>query len=95
VNNIWQTCDKATICSKFSTESREGVSYRAIRSDPEYLDNWVDKLGLLCQPQHKIGFLGSSYFLGIITAMLVVPTLSDYFGRKNIFVATMVVSMIS
>ena len=94
-NNEWGSCNKATICSRYPGEIREGVSYRSIKSDPDYLNNWVDKLALLCQPQHKIGFLGSSYFLGIIGAMLVVPTLSDHFGRKNIFCMTMIISIIS
>lgn len=48
VNSQWTACDKTTICSNYKDEHREGVSYRAIRSDPEYLDNWVDKLALLC-----------------------------------------------
>jgi len=66
---------------------------RAVK-DAEFLINWVDKLGLICEPQNKIGFLGSSYFLGIITSMLFVPALSDTYGRKKIFCITMMVSLI-
>jgi len=66
-----------------------------VESDPELMDNWVQKLGLLCEPKNRIGFLGSSYFIGIISAMLFVPALSDHIGRKKIFCATMIVSIIA
>ena len=94
VNGNWEHCDKATICSRYPNEKREGESYRSIKTDPEYIDNWVDKLGMLCSPQAKVGFLGSSYFVGILGAITFVPALSDYFGRKNILCATMIVSII-
>ena len=58
------------------------------------MDNWVGKLGLLCEPKNRIGLLGSSYFIGIIASMLFVPALSDHIGRKKIFCGTMVVSII-
>jgi len=72
-----------------------GVNYRPIKSDPEYIDNWVEKLSLLCETHEKVGFLGSSYFIGMITALLFVPALSDSYGRKSIFCVTMFFSVIS
>lgn len=65
-----------------------------MRNDPEYLENWVSQLGLLCQSDKAIGWLGSSYFLGIISTMVFVPILTDKYGRKSIFVATMLTSII-
>ena len=70
------------------------MSYRGVASDPELMDNWVQKLGLLCEPKNRIGLLGSSYFIGIISSMLFVPALSDHIGRKIIFCGTIVVSII-
>ena len=61
-----------------------------MKTDPGYLNNWVDKLGMLCESQQNIGFLGSSYYVGIVMAMLAVPALSDMFGRKKVFCWTMV-----
>ena len=65
-----------------------------MRNDPEYLENWVSQLGLLCQTDKAIGWLGSSYFLGIISTMVFVPVLTDTYGRKSIFVITMLTSII-
>lgn len=74
---------------------REGVSYRSVKTDAAYLNNWVDKLGMLCESQSNIGFLGSSYYIGIVVAMLVIPALSDCYGRKTVFVATMILQVFS
>jgi len=88
VDGHWSACKKEAICSQ------NLVNYRPVKSDPEFLDNWVDKLGLLCESQKRVGFLGSSYFLGIIIAMIFIPYLSDIYGRKKIFCLTMVASII-
>ena len=61
--------------------------------DDEYLDNWVDKLDLLCESKLKIGLIGSVYFAGVITTLLFVPPLSDRYGRKVIFVVSLLVSL--
>ena len=91
INNQWQSCTKTHICETYYPhEIREGLSYRSVKSDPNYLNNWVDKLGMLCESQSNIGFLGSSYYIGIVMAMLVIPALSDYYGRKTVFFCTMV-----
>lgn len=55
--------------------------------DDEYLDNWVshDKFDLLCESKFKIGFIGSAFFLGVISTILILPPLSDkILGRKVI-----------
>lgn len=62
-------------------------------TDGEYLDNWVDKLGLLCESKQRIGMLGSAFFIGILLAMMIVPKASDLWGRKYLFVLTMTVSL--
>lgn len=42
-------------------------------TDPEYLDNWVQKLDLLCESKERLGLLGSAYFVGVLTAMIIIP----------------------
>ena len=64
-------------------------------TDPEYLDNWVQKLDLLCESKERLGLLGSSYFVGILIAMIFIPQLSDSYGRRNIFIFTMAITLIS
>ena len=96
IDNQWQACTKSHICDTYyPNEVREGVSYRSVKTDPNYLNNWVDKLGMLCESQSNIGFLGSSYYIGIVLAMLVIPALSDCYGRKTVFIATMILQIFS
>lgn len=59
------------------------------------MDNWVQKLDLLCESKERLGLLGSAFFVGILTAMIIIPQLSDYYGRKNIFIFTLVITIIS
>lgn len=54
--------------------------YRPVKSDPEYLDNWVPKFNLLCKRKEEIGFIGSSFFIGIITSILIIPPIADQYG---------------
>ena len=52
---------------------------------------------MLCEPKQRIGFLGACYFIGVLTASTIVPVgiLSDIYGRRNIFLGTMVLLLIS
>ena len=46
---------------------------------------------MLCEPKQRIGFLGASYFIGVLTASTIIPVglLSDWYGRRSIFLATL------
>lgn len=91
--SYWHSCSKTQICNKYGPE-HFGTHFRPIKSDPEYLDNWVEKLNLLCETHSNIGFLGSSYFIGMIMATTFVPPISDIYGRKSIYCTTMFFSVI-
>ena len=76
--------------------------YRAaeIKSDDiwdETIDNWVspDKFNLLCEPKWKVGLLGSFFFIGVVATMLVIPPLSDAYGRRVIFLIVLLISIIA
>ena len=43
----WTFCSKAEICR----DSNPNLKYKPETSDPEYLYNWVEKLGMLCEPR--------------------------------------------
>jgi MFS family permease len=55
----------------------------------------VEKFDILCEPKWKVGLLGSTYFAGIIVGMAFVPALSDAYGRKVIFIVTLIISVIA
>lgn len=62
-------------------------------SDSQYIDNWVGQANMLCESKQRIGFLGACFFIGVLTASSIVPIglLSDLYGRKWIFVGTIIV----
>ena len=51
-------------------------------SNPDSLHNWVPKLDILCAPSWKIGLIGSSFFMGWVLSILVIPPLADIYGRR-------------
>jgi MFS family permease len=60
--------------------------YKYDEDQDEYIDNWVDQYDLLCEPKWRIGLIGSMYFAGILTTILIVPYLIDNCGRKYVTV---------
>ena len=48
---------------------------------------------MLCTPHYKIGLLGSFFFIGVISMMLVVPAIADSYGRRLPFIITMAASV--
>lgn len=74
----WHECKKAEICGANLPKDH----YRADTEQDEYLDNWVAQYDLLCEPKWKIGVIGSCYFAGIISTIILVPWLADKYGRR-------------
>lgn len=52
---------------------------------------------MLCENKSRLGFLGACFFIGVISASSICPVgfLSDKFGRKWVFVCTMISEIIS
>lgn len=74
-----------------------GDHYRPIEDD-EYIDNWVspDKYELLCVEKWKIGLMGSMFFIGVISTLLIIPPISDKCsGRKPVFIGGILVYIIA
>lgn len=47
----------------------------------------MEQYDLLCEPKWKIGLLGSVYFSGVLSCVVVVPWLADKYGRRwNAFI---------
>ena len=49
------------------------------------LHNWVERLSLTCEPKWKIGWIGSSLWLGWVFTLLFIPRLADKYGRHWIY----------
>lgn len=50
---------------------------------------------MLCQSQAKIGFIGSSFFIGIISAIVILPYLADVYGRTHQIVGAIALQTIA
>jgi len=82
----WDTCTRTEICEA-------GLSRSQYKPTGSYIDNWIDRLDMLCVPNLKVGMLGSCFFIGIIISIIPVPALSDRYGRRSIYLATMALTV--
>jgi len=87
LKSSWKSCTAKEICAMNLAQK----DYRAIKSDPEYLDNWVPKLDMVCKPQSEIGLLGSFFFLGAMLSIFWIPKYADTNDRINIILAGLIV----
>lgn len=76
-------CKAADFCGK------ENVQHRIDWDDKTSLHNWVETLDLTCAQGTKVGLIGSMYFFGLAGSAIVLPRLSDLFGRKRIYFISM------
>ena len=69
--------------------------YRPAEGESEYLENWVEQYDLLCEPKWRIGLIGSIYYAGVMTTIILVSWLSDRYGRKAIVISNYFVFMLT
>jgi MFS family permease len=89
----WKQCSQQYICKNNLHLYKD--LYRYDQSDPEYIDNWIQKFDLLCKPSEYIGLIGSSYMVGMFIGFFILPPYSDYYGRRPVFILTMTLSTIA
>jgi MFS family permease len=89
----WLPCDKQYICANGLSKDE----YYPDVNDSQYIDNWQSQTNMLCESTARIGFLGASFFIGVLTASTIVPVglLSDFYGRRVFFLATLGILLIS
>ena len=83
-------CTVANICEK----DPRIYSWRVDYSNERSLDNWIQKLDLMCEPAWKGALLGSVSFASMLLTLAVLPSLADKYGRKYIFLCGRVVDCI-
>ncbi len=70
--------------------AKEPIYHRVNESAPTSLQNWYTQLNLACVSKSTMAFIGMSFFLGWTVSASFIPRLSDKYGRKIIFLGTMV-----
>ena len=81
-------CKPSDFCDKTN------VTHRVDWDDKTSLHNWVETLDLTCTSGAKVGLIGSMYFFGLAASAIVLPRISDIFGRKKIYFIAMALHLI-
>ena len=58
------------------------------------MENWVQQYDLLCVEKLRIGLIGTIFYAGVITFVIVIPWLADSYGRRYPYIASMVVFLL-
>ena len=79
-------CNNAEFCNTHPdvTDFNKYIDW----SDKYSLLNWVNTFDMHCGFSFEIWLFGSLFFIGFIIACLLVPSLSDTYGRKSIIIAS-------
>ena len=73
----WYSCKQEEAC--FGA----GIIYRVDYEGSETVRNAaMERLDLVCSSNAFVGLIGSSYFIGWVSATITVPFIGDYYGRK-------------
>lgn len=82
-SGTWDSCFPSQFCQPGKVFDKSLV--RVDGSSTHSFSNWVDQMDLTCETHNNIGLLGTMLFLGWMTSSLVIPRLSDIYGRKKFF----------
>ena len=93
MSDNWARCYPTEFCREDGSFSNDKV--RVNSEDPHSLNNWVDQLNLTCVEHSSIGLLGTMLFLGWMTSSIMVPRLSDIYGRKKFFLGFHVMQVLA
>jgi MFS family permease len=59
------------------------------------LQNWYEQLNLACESKAKVGFIGSSLFIGWSISAFILPRIADIVGRRPVFMLSMFIQTIA
>ena len=57
------------------------ASYEPVMELNDSYNNWIMRYDLHCASGAKIGMIGSSFFLGWALTLMILPRVSDIYGR--------------
>ena len=58
-------------------------------------ENWIHRFDLTCASDAKIGFIGTSYFIGWICTLIFIPRFSDIYGRVELIKSANAISLVA
>jgi MFS family permease len=80
----WYQCTNVDFCESLREEGSpiRALQYMVNATDPSSLNNWIQHFDLECAPKSQWGLFGALFFGGVTTGSLILPRLSDKFGRR-------------
>ena len=82
----YHSCTTDFICSN------PEVVYKVDKNNPEYLDNWIEQMGLTCWNPGIISLMITAYFVGIVLNIFILKVPNSLGRRKSVMIAGMVAS---
>ena len=76
VKDPFSVCTAENICDGHPQILSWGIDWDSNNS----LQNWQQKLNLMCRPEWEAGSLGSVYFIACVTTLFWLPRLGDVYG---------------
>ena len=64
------------------------IDYEA---ENENIYNWYTKVRLMCKPTRATALIAMAAFFGVFIGCLFIPRIGDLYGRKPIYLASMIV----
>lgn len=62
-------------------------------TNPDSLDNLLNEYDIECADKNTLAIMNMGYFIGGATGSLTLPGLSDIYGRRKIFIFSLLVSI--
>ena len=88
---MWQVCHPNDFCH--ASTRMDGSRVKQVKYDysgTTSFHNYVERLDLACASSETIGMLGSAFFIGWTLFAVAIPRLADIYGRKMIFVGSLI-----
>ena len=60
------------------------MQHRVVEDSQISLQNWIQHFGLECAPKKQWGLFGALFFAGVTSGSLILPRLSDQYGRRKV-----------
>lgn len=81
----WYECTNIDFCESLREEGSptRALEYMVDTESPSSLNNWIQHFDLECAPKKQWGMFGALFFAGVTSGSLIIPRLSDKFGRRK------------
>lgn len=97
-NGSWINVDKDTdeysvVCKPDCFCNNDTMKWDVVEDSTITLNNWMTSWDLICSSHLSVSLFGMLFFIGFAAGQLILPPLSDKYGRKKIFMGSGLVNL--